>query len=839
MKKTKKKKAKQTLPKKVPSSAYANEAEVEQKFILPLLTGPGALAIPGVLVKPKEYVPPTLLDKAAGRRSGYYPDFSIWLLGHPVLIVEAKDPNITSQTGFREASLYARHLNTRYPSGLNPCKFVVATNGVDLLAGYWDQEKPLLEVRADDLKNGTSDLDKLIELCGHTALEVHAREFLGRIGIEKGVRPFSKAGGQPLLTSKRALNTFAADLSPVLRRYFSSTNPDSIREIAERAYVSSDEITEYDRVLEAMLKDRVVARRDTIVRPIRTHKNDEPLLTRAIQEFQRTHAGSGQLQIIQGGVGSGKSLFVRRYRDLLEPEDLKQSNYWSFVDFNFSPASVKGAEDWLCESFVSGFEKENPRIDIYANETLRGIFSRKIQQHKAYYEQLRSISAEEETRARARHIAEWQSDLIALSDGISNLIMGVMNKNLIVVLDNVDKLDLQNQLDAFQLALWFMGRTRAFVILQMRDETYERYKNRPPLDTYRTGIAFHIAPPRFIDVVKRRLELAIEYLASNAAARQEYILENGARVVLPSGELGNFLNTLYSLLFGKRTNVARVLESLAGRDVRKALEMFVSIVTSGHLSTNAITSNVRGDGDFPITEFQIIKILMRTDYRFFSDISGYISNIFYYDNDWLCPDNFLLIEILYFLSINRKRTGEIGLEGYFAVHRVCGEIQKLGYDRGDILQATNYLLTRQLISADHFNFVQAGMDDCVKIQASGFIHLRILCERIEYLYGVIPVVPIADERIALSLSDYLRRESDRDMRRENERDIGAGDKTRAVEVLHKFLQKELVRLREKNPFFNPKASGAVYVLNAMDRAILRYYKLEGNIPQAPNELDVG
>ncbi len=593
-------------------------ALVEQKLIFPLLTAPTALAIPEESVKPKAYVSPTLLDKIAGRKGGYYPDFSIWLLGHPVLIVEAKDPGVTSQTGFREASLYARHLNARYFTGLNPCKFVLATNGIDLLAGYWDQEQPSLEVHVDDLKTGTSAMDKLIELCGHAALEAHARDFLSRIRIQRGVRPFSMAGEQPLLSSKRPLNTFAADLSPVLRRYFSSTNQDNIREIAERAYVSSTEITEYDRVLEALLKDRVAAKRDTIVRPIRTLKNEEPLLTRAIHDFQRAETSSGQLQIIQGGVGSGKSLFIRRYRDLLEPADLKRDNYWAFVDFNASPASIKGAEQWLCESFVASFEKENPGLDIYASETLKGIFSRKIQQRKAYYEQLRSISAEEETRARAQDIVAWQSDQIAFSDGLANLVMGVMNKNLIVVLDNVDKLDLQNQLDAFQLALWFMARTKAFIILQMRDETYERYKNRPPLDTFRAGIAFHIAPPRFIDVVKRRLELGIEFLASKAADRQEYTLDNGARVLLPSGELGSFLNTLYSILFGRRTNVARVLEALAVRDVRRALEMFVSIVTSGHLSTSAITSNVRGEGAIPINEYHIVKILMRTDYRFFS-----------------------------------------------------------------------------------------------------------------------------------------------------------------------------------------------------------------------------
>src|SRR5690242_4846092 len=104
--------------------APLNEAAVEQQIVYPLLTSPGLLSIPAEAIKPKNYLAPTELDKAAGRSSGYYPDYSVWMLGHPVLIVEAKDPSIPSQTGFREACLYARHLNVRYTAGFNPCKFV-------------------------------------------------------------------------------------------------------------------------------------------------------------------------------------------------------------------------------------------------------------------------------------------------------------------------------------------------------------------------------------------------------------------------------------------------------------------------------------------------------------------------------------------------------------------------------------------------------------------------------------------------------------------------------------------------------------------------------------------
>jgi len=808
-----------------------NEGDVEQKIIYPLLTEPSFLGIAEEAVKAKSYLAPTQLDKEAGRKSGYYPDYSVWLQGLPVLIVEAKDPSVPSQKGFREACLYARHLNSRYTTDLNPCRFIIATNGVNLLAGFWDQETPELDLLVADLNQGTEATEKLINFCHASILASHSSIYFSKILVTHGIRPFNLAGGNALLNSKCPLNTFAADLSPILRRYFSSaSNEESNREIAERAYVSSAELTEYDRVLEAMLKDRAPPHRDTIVKPIRTSKHEEPILTKAIQEYVTDKPQGGQLQIIQGGVGSGKSLFARRYRDLLEPPELKLTNYWSFIDFNVSQPSLKGAEQWLCEQFIKSFARENPGIDLYSQEAMKGIFSRKIQQRKASYEMLKTVSLEAEVRARVEDFTRWQSDPVVMAEGVANYVVGIKNMSLIVVMDNVDKLELQNQLDAFQLSLWFMERTKAFVILQMRDETYERYKNKPPLDTFRAGITFHIAPPRFIDVVKRRLELGIEYLANNANEKQEFFLDNGARVLLPKGELGNFLKTLYSVIFGKRTNVARLLEALAGRDVRKALEMFVAIVTSGHLSTNAIMSNVLGASAFPINEFHIIRILMRADYRFFSENNDTITNIFHYSNDWSKPDNFLLSEILYFLCMNRKRHGELGLEGYFSVSRICDYIQMLGYDRDDVLNAVNFLLTRGLIIADSFSIAEVSTDNCVKIQASGFVHLRILCERIEYIYGVIPVTPIGDEHTANKLAGFINRESQRG-------EAKASEKAQAVEILLNFFKAEMTRIREKNPFFDRNTSGAVYVLDSMQHALQKYHKVaSGNL--TPNQLDL-
>jgi len=462
-------------------------------------------------------------------------------------------------------------------------------------------------------------------------------------------------------------------------------------------------------------------------------------------------------------------------------------------------------------------------------QSLKGVFSRNIQRRKSGYEALGKGSANEEEVARAKDILEWQRDPKELARGIADYVLGSRREIMVVVMDNVDRLDLGEQLNAFSLTLSFMAETKSFVVLQMRDETYERFKDKPPLDTFRSGIIFHISPPRFINVVKKRLELSLEYLSAQAKEIQTYTLESGMRITYPKSELGGFLNELYLELFGRRHNVPRVLEALAGWDVRRALEMFVSIITSGHLSEITITSNVMGAKTYPIREHNILKILMRTDYRFASDHSGVITNVLRFDLDWQKPDNFLLCELLFFLASNRKRVGQIGLEGYWTCRHVAEQLELLGYISEDTLSALNYLLRRQLISADHLNFRKVDFNDSVKIAASGFMHLRFLPARLEYLYGVLPTTPFSDTHDAQRIAEFVKRENARGQ-------IPLRDKAYAVEVLYKYLFEQYKVIRGKQPFA-PQETGASLVLRQIENALQHHW--HGTSGQEPgSELDL-
>ena len=382
-------------------------------------------------------------------------------------------------------------------------------------------------------------------------------------------------------------------------------------------------------------------------------------------------------------------------------------------------------------------------------------------------------------------------------------------------MDNVDRLDLKNQLLAFQLALWFMEKSKAFILLQMRDETYERFKSQPPLDTFRTGVTFHINPPRFLDVVKRRLELCLEYLSKNTADTLQYDIGAGAKITYPNTMLGEFLKGIYLELFEHKKNISRVLQGIAGRDVRRALEMFVSILTSGHLSPETITSHGRGAGGIALPEHTILKILMRTEYRFFSDNSGFVSNIFHVDEKWVQPNNFLIPEILFWLCHNRKRQGSIGLEGYFSIQAIADELQPKGFIMDDVLAACSWLLERKLVEADHMNTTEVEFSDSIKVTASGFIHIRILCERVEYLYGVLPVTPISDKNTAAKIGSYVQRENTHHQASANQKANCVGDFAQYLEYQHR-------QLTAAYPAFGNEHSGASFVLSQIQSTLSHF-----------------
>jgi hypothetical protein len=130
--------------------------------------------------------------------------------------------------------------------------------------------------------------------------------------------------------------------------FFVSDTAERIDDIIERAYVSSDEITKYDQILESYLRERVEQLAMPGSRPIETTRSRETALTPELREFANRLPSTGQIQLLIGPVGAGKSLFCQRYFRFLQPDDIRKNSFWAFIDFNAAPDDLTNVEDWLC-----------------------------------------------------------------------------------------------------------------------------------------------------------------------------------------------------------------------------------------------------------------------------------------------------------------------------------------------------------------------------------------------------------------------------------------------------------------------------------------------------------
>jgi hypothetical protein len=242
------------------------------------------LGLPSDWIRTKDYMEPTQIDKGAGKRYGYIPDYSIWKTGFPLAIVEAKSPDESIEEAIREARLYATEINKRYPPNINPIAYILASNGKKFALTQWDSETEILYATAVDLQPGTAILAAFRSILNRDDFEQRAghldRQFQGarfdRVPTLLGASRVSEQMG---------INSFAQELFPVVTKYFGTEADEASDDIIDRGYVSSEERGEYDGVLETYLKDRARVASDGRLQPITTSRSSASGISKEISLY--------------------------------------------------------------------------------------------------------------------------------------------------------------------------------------------------------------------------------------------------------------------------------------------------------------------------------------------------------------------------------------------------------------------------------------------------------------------------------------------------------------------------------------------------------------------------
>lgn len=732
-----------------------NESDVEQKFLYGLLTEglPIGMALPGSMIQTKANLRRFKIGKG-GETKLYYPDYVVVMYGMPLVVVEAKAPSESVEEGYRQARLYAHELNALFHTGLNPVRFIIASNGIELWYGYADQSEPISKPLLTDLGPYSNDIAGLQELISWGKLSVRAQDIAQSMRPDGLFKPRRLLGGSTFQNEEVGVNTFGATITTEISAIFNPTTSEERTFIAKHGYIPS------------RMRERYIDPIDRVIRAARPHSETDAFLledtSRPAEIISRLKSRASlehKVLLIIGSVGSGKTTFIDYLQRVALPKDLIESTVWCRLDMNAAPVSSLEIYNWLRRELILACRDSLPDQDFDDLDTIKRIFAVDINRFNKGVGRLYADNQSLYCEKLAELIDGIQKDLHLVAQGHVRYCCGDRGRLCVIVLDNCDKKTRDEQLLMFEAAQWLQKEFRALIILPMRDETYDNHRSHPPLDTALKDMVFRIEPPLFQNVLLSRVKLAMLELNKESTEKLCFSLPNGITVEYPKSDQAYYLTSIVKSLFEHDRFVRRMIVGLSGRNMRDAMEIFLEFCNSAHIGEDQIFKIRQSEGRHTLPLHQVATVLMRMNRRFYDSDHSYVKNIFSANREDARPSFFCRYMILRWLREKFSNAGTDGLKGYYHKGAIKQELISYGLSPDMLDREFNYLLASRCVIAEHLRLDSLVDEDLVRIGPAGFVHLDLV-GNVSYLASVAEDTFFSDrnqaERIATRIKDQGR-----------------------------------------------------------------------------------
>jgi hypothetical protein len=723
------------------------ESDVEQKFIYNLLTNPEpqGLGFNDDDFVTKINIKRIKIDKGTKSKI-YYPDYAIIIDGIPIAIIEAKAPGVLDDA-YRQGRLYATEINSSYPSNINPCEYIVVTDGATLDVGKWDNDTPFLTLTNINLVSTDELFDHLLSVISKRSLQKRAKELLKNIKkTARYFKPKFMLGGKSVISETVGENSFGSNISIEYKYLFNPVSTKHRTEVVENAYITSkrkqSHVAPIDRIVRAAIPGQVNGAIEI---------GDTKCPTEIINRFQDESKLIHEVCLLIGSVGSGKSTFTDYLKVKALPEEIRNSTEWINVNLNDAPLSREMIYNWVIEQSIEKIKHNNPDIDFECITTLLEIYEDSISAVKKGKAALYPEDSEKYADVIFAELEKQQNDKIKTLQEIIKYIRNKTNKLLIIVLDNCDKGNRDDQLLMFEVASWLKRTFTCVIFLPLRDTTYDQYKNTAPLDTVIKDLVFRIDPPLLQSVIYSRLNYLTRELQSKNRTFH-YNLPNGINVECGNDEVEQYIKSIIASLF-QDPFFKRVIIGLAGRNIRKGLEIILDFCKSGHISEDEILKVRQSEGEYKLPSHIVYRILLKGKRKYYNDPDSYIRNMFHSEQDDELPDPFIRISILELLSQKYREYGPNGTKGFHKVGDILRILQSNGHASTRAFEEINILIDAGCIHSEAQN-KKVTKDDLIAIAPSGLIHLELLTN-INYLSAISEDTLFRENQVASLIKDNV------------------------------------------------------------------------------------
>jgi hypothetical protein len=462
-------------------------------------------------------------------------------------------------------------------------------------------------------------------------------------------------------------------------------------------------------------------------------------LERAVRERR------GELYLLLGGIGSGKTTFLRRYERLIAKDFLSSAAFTFHLDFLQAPLETDQMEHFVWSTILQLLRTEYSDLDIEQRKNIKSIFKDKIK--NLHSTALRGIKkhTEQFEQALGSHLLKWQDDL---SDYVPTLLRYacVMNKRTAVLfIDNVDQLDPEYQAQIFLLAQRITRLAGCVTIIALREESFYAPSIQKTFTAY-TSHKFHIASPQFRKLIRNRIEYAIRALESKEQIEAVTILRGH---IFDVTDICDFLRIVqYSVLTWSR-RISRFIECLCFGNMRSALQMFTTFLTSGATDVDKMLLIHRRDGGYNVAFHEFLKSVMLQDRAYYKEDQSPILNLFNCSGE-RNASHFIALRVLALLLDHRGESNPEG-RGYVELGRIVGVFADSFDNVGDLSVTLDRLVGRQLVEVNTRSTTTVSGASHARVTAAGWYYPTYLMGTFAYLDLVLQDTPLNDDGLEYRL----------------------------------------------------------------------------------------
>lgn len=716
----------------------SSESDVEQHFIMPFLNAeePIGLGISSNYILTKHNIKKYKIDKGSAEKV-YYPDYIIVIGGYPLVVIEAKKPNDTNMDeSYREARLYANEINDHFGLGIKPVKYIVSTNGIDFFFGKVGSSTPTFNCKVNELVVGSSKLNdcldflsekKLLQLVSKLETE-HVPNYLNK--------PNRIIGGKSYQEEEIAKNPLGETVTELYQWVFNPTNEDQRKYIVNNGYIAVQGNERINHEIDSVVRLATTAS-DIISQKIKNTSKPTELFSVLSQNAYT------QIILLIGKVGAGKTTFIDylQYRDGLLPKELRNKLLWARLDLNNAPLNKELIYSWIQMGIIKLIQEMHSDVEYDSLEFLYKLYAPLINSFEKGPARLFVKGSPEYNSKLYDAMQDWQADLSLTLNCYIRHFAAERAKTLIIVFDNCDKKDRDSQLLMFEVASWAKDKLKTIIILPLRDETYDNYKDEKPLDTAIKQYSFRIHSPKFQNVLTRRVELALQLISektNNSSSKQKIHVGQNMYLVFNGNDDGSkFLLSMLRAVLQNDNSIRRMMTGLSGGNIRLSLEMFLKFCSSGHIPVEEIIKVYSSpEASYTIPPYLAVKALMRGDRRFYFGRHSYIKNLLDADiTDAGAPIYLTRLVILRWLKMQVQRDVKknSALKGYNPITNLIKEVVPFGFPIDLILNQISYLAEAKCITTEDFQTNNIIAETNIKIAPAGYAHLDLLQNDITYL----------------------------------------------------------------------------------------------------------